>query len=166
MSNHYYQTGDRVRAKYVEENAPDHNATGTIIGPPNDKNTYPVKLDHPINWGYANIDDYARYKEYELEHIQTHEDGPFDTPDAPEQDHALAHELRLNGNEDVNHPAHYTSDPSGIECIQITRWRNFNIGNAFKYLWRAGLKDTDTTIQDLQKAVWYIRDEINRLEDQ
>lgn len=70
-----------------------------------------------------------------------------------------------NGNQDVNHPTHYTSDPSGIECIQITRWRNFNIGNAFKYLWRAGLKDTDTTIQDLQKAVWYIRDEIARLEE-
>ena len=38
----------------------------------------------------------------------------------------------------VNHPAHYTSDPSGIECIQITRHRNFNIGNAFKYLWKIG----------------------------
>ena len=34
----------------------------------------------------------------------------------------------------VNHPRHYTSDPSGVECIQITRHRNFNIGNAFKYL--------------------------------
>ena len=33
----------------------------------------------------------------------------------------------------VNHPSHYTSDPSGIECIQITRHRNFNIGNAIKY---------------------------------
>lgn len=41
----------------------------------------------------------------------------------------------------VNHPEHYTSDPSGVECIQITRHRNFNIGNAFKYLWRAGIKD-------------------------
>ena len=40
----------------------------------------------------------------------------------------------------VNHPTHYTSDPSGVECIEITRHRNFNIGNAIKYLWRAGLK--------------------------
>lgn len=61
-------------------------------------------------------------------------------------------------------PAHYTSDPSGVECIDITRHRNFNIGNAFKYLWRAGLKDTATHIQDLKKAAWYIQDEINRLE--
>lgn len=64
----------------------------------------------------------------------------------------------------VNHPAHYTSDPSGVECIQITRHRNFNVGNAFKYLWRAGLKDDQKHIEDLQKAIFYIQDEINRLE--
>lgn len=70
----------------------------------------------------------------------------------------------------VNHPPHYTSDPSGIECIQITRHRNFNIGSAFKYLWRNGLKDEAAMgsrakqIEDLNKAVWYIKDEIARLE--
>jgi len=64
----------------------------------------------------------------------------------------------------VNHPSHYTSDPSGVECIQITRHRNFNIGNAFKYLWRAGIKDDKKQIEDLQKAIFYIQDEINRLE--
>lgn len=64
----------------------------------------------------------------------------------------------------VNHPPHYTSDPSGIECIQITRHRNFNIGNAIKYLWRAGLKQYNIDTQDLRKAIWYIEDEIKRLE--
>lgn len=64
----------------------------------------------------------------------------------------------------VNNPAHYTSDPSGVECIEITRHRNFNIGNAFKYLWRAGLKNEDTVIQDLRKAIFYIEDEIKRIE--
>ncbi|WP_264765745.1 DUF3310 domain-containing protein [Moraxella catarrhalis] len=39
-------------------------------------------------------------------------------------------ELKQTENDAVNHPSHYTSDPSGIECIQITRHRNFNIGNA------------------------------------
>lgn len=63
----------------------------------------------------------------------------------------------------VNHPAHYTSDPSGVECIEITRHRNFNIGNAIKYLWRAGLKDSAAVAEDLRKAVWYIEDEIKRL---
>lgn len=71
--------------------------------------------------------------------------------------------------DNVNHPKHYTSDPSGIECIDITRHRNFNVGNAIKYLWRAGLKiDVDKSsinkqIEDLEKAVWYIVDEIHRL---
>jgi len=64
----------------------------------------------------------------------------------------------------VNHPPHYTSDPSGVECIQITRHRNFNIGNAIKYLWRAGIKDDTKTIEDLEKAVFYINDEIKRLQ--
>lgn len=70
----------------------------------------------------------------------------------------------------VDHPAHYTSDPSGVECIQITRHRNFNVGNAIKYLWRNGLKDEPGTpakvkqVEDLRKAIWYIEDEIKRIE--
>jgi hypothetical protein len=63
----------------------------------------------------------------------------------------------------VTHPKHYTSDPSGVECLAIVRHRNFNIGNAIKYLWRAGLKDKDTRVEDLQKAMFYISDEIVRL---
>lgn len=71
--------------------------------------------------------------------------------------------------DNVNHPKHYTSDPSGIECIDVTRHRNFNIGNAIKYLWRAGLKEDkdrkfiDKQVEDLNKAVWYLVDEIHRL---
>lgn len=66
----------------------------------------------------------------------------------------------------VNHPSHYTSDPSGVECITITRHRSFNVGNAIKYLWRAGLKSdvgrdpVEKQIEDLRKAVWYLNDEI------
>jgi uncharacterized protein DUF3310 len=60
----------------------------------------------------------------------------------------------------VNHPLHYTSHPSGVECIQVTEHMNFCLGNAVKYLWRAGLKDDE--IQDLEKAAWYLDREINR----
>lgn len=66
-------------------------------------------------------------------------------------------------NDAVNHPKHYTSHPSKIECIQVTEHLNFCIGNAIKYLWRAGLKDNNSDIQDLKKAVWYIEREIARL---
>jgi Protein of unknwon function (DUF3310) len=64
----------------------------------------------------------------------------------------------------VNKPKHYTSDPSGVECIDITRHRNYNIGNAIKYLWRAGLKNEDKHIEDLKKAIFYINNEIDRLQ--
>ena len=62
----------------------------------------------------------------------------------------------------VNHPNHYTSHPSGIECIQITRHMGFNLGNALKYIWRADLKGN--ALEDLKKARWYLNDEINRRE--
>jgi len=60
----------------------------------------------------------------------------------------------------INHPPHYASHPSGVECIQITEHMGFCIGNAIKYLWRAGLKGD--AIQDLEKARFYIDREIQR----
>lgn len=61
----------------------------------------------------------------------------------------------------VNHPVHYTSHPSGIECITVTEHMGFNLGNAVKYIWRADLKGD--AIEDLRKARWYIEREIARL---
>lgn len=62
----------------------------------------------------------------------------------------------------VNKPAHYTMY-HGIEVIQLTEQLNFCKGNAVKYIARAGLKDPLTELQDLQKAEWYIRREIDRV---
>ena len=64
----------------------------------------------------------------------------------------------------VVHPSHYTSHPSGVECIQVTRHHNFCIGSAIKYLWRQGLKDGNPAVQDLRKAMQYIQFEIDRIE--
>lgn len=58
----------------------------------------------------------------------------------------------------VEHPPHYTSHPSGVECIQITEHMNFNVGNAIKYLWRCDQKGKH--LEDLKKARWYIDREI------
>ena len=60
----------------------------------------------------------------------------------------------------INHPPHYTTHPSGVECIQITEHFCFNIGNAIKYLWRADEKGAP--LDDLKKAGWYIEREITR----
>ena len=79
--------------------------------------------------------------------------------------------------DNVNHPKHYNSHPSGVECITITEHMNFNVGNAVKYLWRAGLKTPSVgcaatevsirhqkTLEDLKKARWYVDREIKLLE--
>jgi hypothetical protein len=63
----------------------------------------------------------------------------------------------------VNSPKHYNSHASGIECINIVRHMNFNRGNAIKYIWRAG--DKGNEIEDLEKAIWYLNDEIKRLKN-
>ena len=60
----------------------------------------------------------------------------------------------------VNHPAHYNSHPSGVECIDVIEHMSFNVGSAIKYLWRAGLKGEPD--QDLEKARWHIDREIGR----
>lgn len=69
--------------------------------------------------------------------------------------------------DEVNHPSHYTSHPSGVECIQVTEHMTFCAGNAIKYLWRAGLKHDgapeSARLRDLRKARWYVDREIERL---
>lgn len=65
------------------------------------------------------------------------------------------------GKED--HPSHYNSHPSGVECIDVTEHMTFNLGNAVKYIWRHGLKSGETADEDLAKAEWYIRRERDRL---
>ncbi len=71
----------------------------------------------------------------------------------------------------VNHPKHYTEHPSGVECIVVVEHMTFNVGNAVKYCWRAGLKGEPEALrakhlEDLKKARWYLEREIQRLEDE
>ena len=66
--------------------------------------------------------------------------------------------------DNVNHPSHYTSGK--IEVIDFIEDKElgFHLGNAVKYISRAGRKNPDKIVEDLQKAVWYINREIGRLE--
>ena len=60
----------------------------------------------------------------------------------------------------INHPPHYTSHPSGIECIDVAEHMGFCLGNVLKYVWRADLKGN--AIDDLEKARFYLDREIAR----
>lgn len=66
-------------------------------------------------------------------------------------------------NDAVKHPAHYTDGK--IEVIDFIEDKGFDfcLGNAIKYISRAGKKDPDKKIEDLQKAIWYINREISQI---
>ena len=65
----------------------------------------------------------------------------------------------------VNHPAYYGGKNNPYEAIKvIDAWHlDFCLGNAVKYISRAGKKDPQTEIQDLEKAMWYIQHRIDQL---
>ena len=69
-------------------------------------------------------------------------------------------------NDNVNHPAHYTDGK--IEVIDFIEDKKlgFHLGNAVKYICRAGKKDPEKTIEDLQKAEWYLHRYIQKLQEQ
>ena len=81
-------------------------------------------------------------------------------------------QTEINEEDNVNHPSHYTwlKEKCGIEVIDITRHMDFNLGNAIKYILRAGhkkdyyLHSKQKEIEDLKKAAWYINDKIKQLE--
>lgn len=62
----------------------------------------------------------------------------------------------------VNHPAHYNT--GGIEVIDFIEAQqlDFCLGNAVKYIARFGRKQNNTPTEDLEKAIWYIRREIEQ----
>ena len=85
---------------------------------------------------------------------------------------------KIKEDENVSHPSHYTwlKDKCGIEVIDITRHLDFDLGNAIKYILRAGRKPIinenlsddflKAAIQDLKKALFYINDKIDMLENE
>lgn len=66
----------------------------------------------------------------------------------------------------VDHPAHYGGAENPYEAIKVIRAWNlgFSLGNAVKYIARAGRKDPAKHLEDLRKARWYLDDEIATLE--
>lgn len=68
-------------------------------------------------------------------------------------------------NEDAINPPHY-QQYEGFEVIDVTEQLNFCLGNAAKYILRAGHKPGNSKVQDLEKAKWYIEREIRRVENE
>lgn len=83
--------------------------------------------------------------------------------ECPVNENTQAHE-NTRMNDPVNHPAHYTSGK--IEVIDFLEDQKFpfHLANAVKYISRAGKKDPEKTVQDLEKAIWYINRYIGLLQ--
>lgn len=71
----------------------------------------------------------------------------------------------MNGEEQVNHPNHYGGKDNPYEAIKIIEAHNldFHLGNTVKYILRAGKKEDNSIIQELEKAKWYLERKINQL---
>lgn len=87
----------------------------------------------------------------------------------PEQEHLVEFIIKPEGKEKVNHPEHYRE--GGMEVIDVINAfkhvrNSFALGNAVKYILRAGKKDESTYVEDLEKAVWYLQSEINYKKDE
>lgn len=67
--------------------------------------------------------------------------------------------------EQVNHPSHYGGEENPYEAIKvIDAWDlGFSLGNTVKYISRAGKKDSNKELQDLEKALWYLQHHIDNL---
>lgn len=86
--------------------------------------------------------------------------------ESQKRNRAFIRETKDDPRINIDHPPHYNNGDAEctcgrkIECIDVTRHLNFNLGNAIKYLWRCDHKVN--AIEDLEKAIWYIKDEIQK----
>ena len=128
-------------------------------------------FEHSKGYSYGIVND-AGLIDYisqeEVEHCFTNKD----VPDKITYFSSADEESKIKDN--VNHPSHYTwlKDLCGVEPIDICKHLDFDLGNALKYILRAGHKkdismtEGEKTIEDLKKAIFYINDKIEMLENE
>lgn len=69
-------------------------------------------------------------------------------------------------NRNVQHPSHYAEGRKYEPIEVIEDWQlNFCKANALKYISRAGRKDPQKETEDLEKAIWYLKKEIDFIKE-
>ena len=113
-----------------------------------------VDCEHCVLKGHSRLTCYSHWGEDSERQIEANYEFLFvSTPDSD------ANPV----NDPVNHPSHYTKGKIEVADFIADQKLNFDRGNAVKYVCRAGSKDPDKEIQDLEKAIWYINHEIKTL---
>lgn len=134
----------------------------------------------PTRWYLFIADDeYWLYPAEEIESIAYASDSlltvyPVGQPYAAYDKQKYKYELKddciiiktVENSDNVSHPQHYADGWSnGSEVIDLTEHLSFCAGNVVKYVCRAGRKDPDKHIEDLEKARWYLDREIARAKE-
>ena len=143
------KVGDTIRLR-------DTGEIGEIINSNNENTVYRIKFADGETCAILsnNLDRYPN--------LCTTEEF-FNKEIAPHVAHNPSNGPHVDNSPDmVNSPKHYTSHSSGVECIDVTENFGFCLGNAIKYIWRSDLKGNK--VRDLEKAVWYIKREISKIE--
>lgn len=132
----------------------------------------------PTGWYlFVADDEYWLYPVEELDHIDSSPDSrltayPIGEPYAIYDKYKYKYKYELHDNsieisensDDVSHPSHYADGWSnGAEVIDLAEHLSFCAGNVVKYVCRAGRKDPDKHVEDLEKARWYLDREIERV---
>jgi hypothetical protein len=149
--------------------------TADRVIPPNGKK-YEQLTYEPTGWYLFIADDeYWLYPVEGIERIECLPDSrlavypveqPYAIYDKPKYKYELEdNTIKIAENSDaVSHPPHYASGWSnGAEVIDLTEHLSFCAGNVVKYVCRAGRKDPDKYVEDLEKARWYLDREIERV---
>lgn len=70
--------------------------------------------------------------------------------------------------DNIEHPSHYGGKDNPYEAIKVIKAHklNFSLGNAVKYILRAGKKENNAKADDLKKAIWYLIDELNESQEE
>ena len=129
-------------------------------------------------YGVSKINDFTIGRGYPIQDFYDDKCGVVLTSDR-NTEHQICNDLVkeyfklvVEESDNVNHPPHYTwlKDKCGVEVIDITRHMDFCLGNAIKYILRAGhkqdasLSDSQKEVEDLKKAIFYINDRIAQIE--
>lgn len=124
---------------------------GRVVGTPGSR-----MVAYPVGDPYVICDKTDYEYEFEDNAIVIKERVDRFKPTVPWQERALS-------SDSVSHPPHYANGWSnGAEVIDLTEHLSFCLGNVVKYVCRAGRKDPDKYVEDLEKARWYLDREIAR----
>lgn len=114
-----------------------------------------VDDEYGIDWGVMFAEEMDKFRGQVVTIAKVTNEGIYNIKE-DDNDWCWTEDMLEPVNDNVNHPSHYTDGK--IEVIDFIEDKKlgFHLGNAIKYIARAGKKDKDKVVEDIQKAIWYL----------